>query len=181
MSGDGVEVAHPLFREEGDGAIPISPLQFTMVKIPSLKGLILNESWHSRLPQIRNSQGCLFLGLQYSGEFWGVAILGRPIARLFNDLPYLELRRMALRDGIPKNTGSRFLRLIAIYIRKHYPLISKLISYQDSAVHHGTIYKAAGWKAIGFRKGGRLAWDSPTRKRNLCQADGDKIRWELAL
>ena len=181
MSGDGVEVACPLFPAEGDGAIPISPLQFTMVELPSLKGRILNEAWHSRIPQITNWQGCTFLGLQYSGQFWGVAIIGRPIARLFNDKPILELRRMALRDGVPKNTGSRFLRLIRIFIKNNFPHIKTLISYQDSAVHKGTIYKSDGWEPVGFRKGGKLAWDSSTRKRNICQADGDKIRWEFTL
>ena len=181
MSGDGVEVACPLYREEGDGAIPISPLQFTMLEMNSKTALALNERWHSRLPQILNWQGCIFLGLQYANEWWGVAIIGRPVARLFNDRPYLELRRMALRPNVPKNTGSRFLRLLTVFVKKKRPDIKTLISYQDSAVHKGTIYKSAGWKSVGFRKGGKLAWDSPTRKRNLCQADGDKIRWELAL
>jgi hypothetical protein len=181
MSGDGVEIARPLFQEEGDGVIPISPLQIIITKCNIKKAVQLNRAWHSRLPEIVNWQACFSYVAEFGGRYWAVAIWGPPIARLFNGLGYLELRRMAIRDDAPKNTASRMLAVMTRFIKRDMPDTKKLLSYQDSAVHSGTIYNAAGWQPRGFRKGGALIWNNNVRKRNLSQADGDKIRWERDL
>lgn len=181
MSGDSTQVVRPLFQEEGDGAIPISPLQLIIVLCPIRKAIQLNRAWHSRLPEIKNWQSCFAYTAEYAGHYYAVALWGPPIARLFNGKNYLELRRMAIAPGAPKNTASRMLSIMTKLLRKSHPSIVKFVSYQDTDVHQGTIYKASGWQIGGTRKGGTLAWDSLTRKRNLCVASGDKIRWEYQL
>ena len=104
---------------------------------------------------------------------------GAPIAREYNGRGYLELRRMAIHDSAPKNTASRMIGWMVREIRKDG--FVKAISYQDTDVHAGTIYKASGWVQGGFRKGGKDAWSCNVRQRAQAQASGDKIRWELDL
>jgi hypothetical protein len=64
------------------------------------------------------------------------------------------------------------------HIAKALPEVSLLISYQDTEVHHGTIYKADNWKLAATSKG--LSW-SVTRDRNPDQTTAAKIRWEYVL
>lgn len=65
-------------------------------------------------------------------------------------------------------------------IRIKFPDIIKLISYQDTEVHHGTIYKAANWIAVSATKSG-LSWSDTGRKRNAEQSQASKVRWEREL
>jgi hypothetical protein len=59
------------------------------------------------------------------------------------------------------------------------PEYTLAISYQDTGVHKGTIYKASGWKAVGLKKNIGTGWN--TRDRNKMQSTSDKVRWEYAL
>ena len=90
---------------------------------------------------------------------------------------------MAICDEAPKNTASRMLKIMIAYIKKHnkYKDIYKLISYQDTAVHAGTIYKASGW--IEESKAKWTSWHNRADnaqhncKRSDSQSTADKIRW----
>lgn len=99
------------------------------------------------------------------------------MAREYNGRGYLELRRMAISDDAPKNTASRMLGWMVREIRKLG--FVKAISYQDTEVHAGTIYKASGWKVGGLKKNIGTGWN--TRDRPTMQTTADKVRWELAL
>ena len=178
-SGDSIRVVHPLFQGEGDGAIPISPLQLEIQEMPMKIALGLNDFWHSRLPQLTNWQGCEAFGAFYKNLYYAVAIWGRPVARAYNGKGYWELRRMAIADDSPKNTASRMIRIMKLMIRKKRPEIVRLISYQDTGVHKGTIYRASGWNIGGRKKNIGTGWN--TRKRNMMQTTSDKIRWEYDL
>lgn len=68
--------------------------------------------------------------------------------------------------------------VVRLLLKKSHPHLKRLISYQDTSVHTGTIYKAAGWKAIGFRRADE--WSCPARKAAPTQALADKIRWEIS-
>ena len=181
--GDSIRVVHPLFPVEDEGAIPISPLQLTLHIIDKKLAVTLNEYWHSRLPKCTNpySKNAISFGAEYKNRWYAVAIWTDPIARLFNGRNYLELRRMAIAENAPKNTASRMIRIMELIIRKEYPQIVKLISYQDTAVHKGTIYKASNWYPASVWKGHN--WDRPNigRRRKPNQATGDKVRWERNL
>jgi hypothetical protein len=91
----------------------------------------------------------------------------------------LELRRLAISKEAPKNTASRMIKVMISIIRQKFPDIKKLISYQDTEVHRGTIYKASNWK-IGAKVRG-LSWTTKNRKRNPEQTLAKKIRWEYQL
>lgn len=81
----------------------------------------------------------------FDGITYAVGLWNTPSARTLPD-GLLELRRMAVSDDAPHCTASRFLNEMAKRISVEFPRVHKLISYQDLAVHTGTIYRAAGWE-----------------------------------
>ena len=176
--GDCIRVVHPLFQEEGSGSIPTSPLQFEFGRCPMPVALTLNKEWHSRVPELRNQTGKnIAFAAIFEGRYFAVAIWGEPIARMLNGKGMLELRRMAISPDSPKNTGSRMLRVMRLLLRKEQLGVQRLISYQDSDIHQGTIYKAAGWVACNTSKPSSKGWN--TRKRAEMQTWSQKIRWEI--
>ena len=175
---DDVEVAFPLFQAEWGGSTPTSALQLTIRKIPARLAMDLNRKWHSRLPEIGNGLQCFCYGAECGNRYFAVSLWSTPVARLLNGLGLLELRRMAIAPDAPKNTASRMLRIMAMMIRKERPDTKGLVSYQDTDVHTGTIYKAAGWHPREM-KDSQSKWSMPNRNR----ADGPasasvKVRWE---
>jgi hypothetical protein len=99
---------------------------------------------HSRLPQVQAGPWMYAFSASHpeTREMYAAALWHNPSART---LPpeWLELRRMAVKDGSPHCTASSFLQQMVRQLRllghRHF------ISYQDLDVHVGTIYKAAGW------------------------------------
>lgn len=168
------------------GAIPTSPLHLVIETIDVHTACRLNESWHSRLPFIhwsnvvRNKHYRCF-GARYDGDLHAVAIWSSPVAanRLKDGQLALELRRFAIAETAPRQTASRMLAIMTRIIRKEIPTITRLVSYQDTEVHTGTIYKAAGWKLAVVNDG--RSWSTSTRKRNKEQSLAPKARWELEL
>lgn len=81
----------------------------------------------------------------HGGYIYAVALWHNPSARM---LPahWLELRRMAVAADAPHCTASWFLGRMTRYFAVTCPERERLISYQDTAVHKGTIYLAAGWQ-----------------------------------
>jgi hypothetical protein len=188
MSGDGARVAYPLFQEGDGGSCPTSPLQFNIYEISVERAVELNKQWHSRLPSITNPYGDqICFGAEYEGKLYACAIWTMPVARLFNGKNYLELRRMAISAEAPKNTASRMISIMVKTIRKAKPHIVRLISYQDTSVHSGTIYKASGWTIAEKTAGGSAtpasiqSWQKNKRIRKESQSVAYKIRWEKDL
>lgn len=180
--GDNVK-EHNLFQEESGGAIPTSPLQLEVRQIKAKMASELNEKWHSRLPKIhwsnivRNTHYICY-GFYFKDEVIGVGIWSSPVAqnRFKDGKKILELRRMALSDTCPKNTASRTISIMIKLIRKKFPELIRLISYQDCEVHTGTIYKASGWKIRAETN--FIDWNGK-RKRMKAQSTAKKIRWEF--
>ncbi len=155
---------------------------------PELARALILE-WHSRLPLTQPGPWKLSFVATYRGTCFAAALWNNPSARtLPND--WLELRRMAVAPDAPHCTASWFLAQMATRIRRTDPSVSRLISYQDEAVHKGTIYKAAGWipayrsKArVRDRSGKRVG----TNRMYRCDLNGTgpaaspKTRWELVL
>ena len=98
---------------------------------------------------------------------------------MLNNRGMYELRRLAIAPDAPKNTASRMLRIMARMIAKKRPNTKTLISYQDTEVHTGGIYKAAGWSPVVKGKVSEKGWN--TRSPHAMQSVADKIRWEYAL
>jgi hypothetical protein len=91
----------------------------------------------------------------------------------------LELRRMAISDECPKNTATHMLRFMRQWIRLNFPDVAMLVSYQDTEVHQGTIYKADNWEEASLSDG--ASWTTTKRARNKEQTTAPKIRWEYKL
>lgn len=181
ISGDDARVALPLFHAEYGGSIPTSPRQLHIEEINVHLACELNMKWHSRLPKIHWSNivrtpPSICFGAIYANVYYAVAIWSGPVARNLNHQNIIELRRLAIAPDAPKNTASRMLAVMRRLIKIKFPEVEKLISYQDTEVHQGTIYKAAGWLPTTKTKGDD--WTRPNRKRNRTQSLADKIRWE---
>jgi len=177
---------YPLFQEENGGAVPTSPLQFEIRQIKAKLACELNDKWHSRLPYIhwsnvvRNTHYLCF-GAIYNGEWYATGIWSSPVAqnRFKDGKQMLELRRMAISKNSPKNTASRMIKVMISKIKQTFPDITRLISYQDTDVHLGTIYKASNWRVCGESEG--TSWTTKNRKRNKEQTMSNKLRWEYLI
>jgi hypothetical protein len=138
---------HPLFPIENIDLIPISALRarhLVFSECPKPHAVDLVRAWHSRLPKCAKGPWTQAFHAHVDGVTYAVALWNNPSTRC---LPshWRELRRMACAPDSPRNTASRFLGWMARWFFQHHPECEKLISYQDSAVHTGTIYRAAGW------------------------------------
>ncbi len=149
----------------------------------------LNAAWHSRLPITQVGPWQFAFAAHKSGWVYAVALWHNPSAR---GLPshWLELRRLAVADDAPHCTASWMLSRMRRWFQANKPERERLISYQDTDVHTGTIYRAAGWEIAHVAKA-RVRDRSKPRKGtrrdyrsnlNGVQPDGaQKIRWEVAL
>ena len=188
--GGSIRVMHPLFHEGDGGSIPTSPLRakdLVFSPCDKMHAVRLVHEWHSRLPNCQRGPWQFAFHAHRGGITYAVALWNTPSGRC---LPqhWLELRRMACAPDSPKNTPSRFLAWMARYFAAHYPKRERLISYQDTAVHQGTIYKAAGWTAAHVSKprvrdrSGKRAGTRRDYRWNLNGVSADasaKVRWEF--
>lgn len=164
-----------------------SPKELRYVVIPAKQACEYNALWHSRLPKIhwsnvvRNSYSVCFAATTVTGQIVAIAIWSSPVAqnRFVFGKQILELRRLAISFDCPKNTASNMLAYMRKWIKKNLPEIALLISYQDTDVHLGTIYKADNWVVGAFSSG--LKWNTANRIRNPEQSLAVKVRWEYKL
>jgi len=157
-----------------------------MQEVRAQVACMLNELWHSRLPNIhwsnvvRNTHYVCY-AFTYKEAVVGVGIWSSPVAqnRMKDGKTILELRRLAISRFCKKNTATRMISQMIKAIKIKFPEIKKLVSYQDTEVHLGTIYKAANWKHVGQTS--LIEWTTKDRKRNKLQSTATKIRWEYNL
>lgn len=181
--------AHSLFQAKDGGSIPTSALQLQIEEINMRDACALNKRWHSMLP--RTDLGNMLCGntsvayaAEFEGAYFAVAIFSQPIIRaIAKDGKTIELRRLAICSEAPKNTASRMLSICRRLVKRKYPQMEKIVSYLAVDVHAGTIYRAAGWKAVGAISDAR-----PQRKRGdhgratgPLQTTSRKQRWEIML
>jgi len=183
-----IRVEHPLLFS-GKLTTEIKARNLNFSSCSKQHAVALTREWHSRLPNTQDGPWVFAFSAEIDSLTYAVALWNNPSAR---GLPqdWLELRRMACAPDAPYNTASRFLSFMAKWFRKHHPEYTRLISYQDTAVHTGTIYKAANWKVGGVSKA-RVRDRTKLRKgttrayrKNINGPSPDsseKIRWELEL
>lgn len=181
--GESIRVMHPLFQEGQGGSIPTSPLQMRVEEISFGHAMELNRLWHSWLP--RMGTGCIdamtfpsFVA-DFQGRAFAVAIWSNPVARNLPQAEWLELRRLAIAPDAPRMTASWMLGVMARLIRRKASVVTRLVSYHDTEVHTGAIYKAAGWTPTTINPDGN--WDRPGRSRPKAQSGAAKQRWEKVL
>jgi len=170
----------PLFRE---GLFPKSPREMEVVKIRPQLASELNALWHSRLPEIHwsnivRNRNYICYGALFDWRYFAVAIWSSPVNQNFDFDTVLELRRLATAPDAPRFTPTWMLGKMVHLIRMTFPRVERLISYQDTEVHKGTIYRAANWFIASETK--FQPWDK-SRERNKSQSTADKIRWEYSL
>jgi len=173
-----IMIKDPLFWD-GMFEIAESPKKLNLEIIKPKLASALNEEWHSRLPAIHwsnivRNRYYVCYGANYMGVWVACAIWSSPVNQHFDIVKTLELRRMAISEFCPKNTATYLISRMIKDIDKRIPLVTKLISYQDTDVHSGTIYKASNWFVDAETK---FATWGKSRKRAVDQSEADKIRW----
>lgn len=122
-------------------------------------------------------QGAKFaIGASLDDQLWGVAIVGRPVARKLQDGFTAEVTRVCVRDGAPKGTGSF---LYGRCWRIWQAMGGRRMLTYTLADESGATLRGAGWKLIG-ESNGKEGWlNRPGRKWQLVMGQL-KFRWEAA-
>jgi hypothetical protein len=98
------------------------------------------------------------LGAALAERIVGVAIVGRPVARLRDDGATLEITRLCT-DGTPNACSF----LYGAAARAAFALGYRRIGTYILANENGASLRAAGWRLIGGTDGG--SWSRPSRPR----------------
>jgi hypothetical protein len=109
-----------------------------------------------------------------AGKLCGVAIIGRPVARLLQDGYTLEVTRLAT-DGTPNACtllyGAAWRAARAMGYRR-------MITYTLVTEPGGSL-RATGWRCMGPAGGG--TWDRLGRARSDKHPTDPKVRWQVEL
>jgi hypothetical protein len=103
----------------------------------------------------------------------GVALVGRPVARHYDDNWTLEVNRCCT-DGV---TNGCSMLYAAAWRAARAMGYRRLITYTLQS-ESGASLRGAGWKIIGERM--QRSWDMPSRPRVESPNTGQKYLWEIA-
>ena len=110
-----------------------------------------------------------------AGVLRGVAIVGRPVARMYDDGLTLEVNRTAT-DGTP-NANSMLYG--AAWRAARSLGYGRLVTYTQAG-ESGASLRAVGWRVIAERPA-RAGWDVPSRPRDGHGVDGiPRTLWEAS-
>jgi hypothetical protein len=116
------------------------------------------------------------LGAMYEAELVGVAIVGRPVARMLDDGLTAEVNRVCVVDHAPKNTCSF---LYGRCWRVWQQMGGKRMITYTLQEESGSSLRGAGWKIMGEVKPQEKPWSGPGRERYWQPIYGQlKFRWE---
>lgn len=116
-------------------------------------------AWHRHNRPVPGAKFCIGAADE-EGTLRAVAIVGRPVARKFDDGQTLEVNRVAT-DGT-RNANSMLYGAAA---RAGFALgYTRIITYTRTD-ESGSSLKAAGWKVIAERPA-RIGWSVPSRPRD---------------
>lgn len=105
----------------------------------------------------------------------GVAIVGRPVARAYDDGLTVEINR-TVTDGAQNANSMLYGAVARAAFAKGY---RRVITYTQGD-ESGSSLRAAGYKVIAVRPP-RKGWDTPSRPRESHGADGvTRTLWEAA-
>lgn len=117
--------------------------------------------------------GHLFsIGAALGGKIVGVAIIGRPVARMRQDGMTVEVTRLCT-DGTPNACSF----LYGAAARAAFALGYERIGTYTLAEEGGASLRGAGWKLIGLRGGGQ--WGRKSRPRVDTHPTQKKLLWEV--
>ena len=143
---------------------------FNVIPLPRDEANAFVEAHHRHHGRV---VGHLFaLGAEQDGTIVGVAIVGRPVARGYDDGLTAEVTRLATTGG--RNVcsflyGAAWRAARALGYRR-------LITY-TLATEPGTSLRAAGWTLIGEVRG--RSWSCASRPRVDKHPTQEKLSWEV--
>ncbi len=134
-------------------------------------GFVAEHHRHHRPPI-----GCIFtLGVADGPTLVGVAVVGRPVARHYDDGLTLEVNRTAT-DGTPNANSMLYGAAWRATKALGY---HRLITYTQGG-ESGASLRAAGWVVVA-QLPPRKGWDTPSRRRTTAGVDGiPRTLWEAA-
>lgn len=145
-------------------------LELTTVSLAEANGFVSDLHRHHK-PVVGHK---FSLGAVLAGKLVGVAIVGRPVARMRDDGKTLEVTRLCT-DGT-KNACSFLYGAAA---RAAFALGFKRIGTYILKSESGVSVKAAGWRLIGETKGG--SWSRSSRPRTDKHPTEQKQLFEVTL
>jgi hypothetical protein len=114
------------------------------------------------------------VGVMVSGELRGVALVGRPVARMLDDGLTAEVTRLTT-DGAENACSMLYGACRRAAKALGY---RRLVTY-TLAEEPGTSLRAAGWRQATITDGGE--WSRPSRSRKPAAQPQPKVRWEAGL
>jgi len=120
---------------------------------------------------LRPARGCLFIvGAEAAGQLVGVAVVGRPNARVLQDGYTAQVTRLCT-DGAANVCSWLYARCRRVCQQLGY---RKLLTYTLPGEGGASLF-AAGLEPEGMTDGG--CWDCPSRPREDGADTGPKVRW----
>ena len=130
------------------------------------------QQFHRHSGRVRGSK--FAIGLMREDEMVGVAIAGRPLARMLDDGLTIEIRRVCVKEGVKNGSSMLYGRMRRICQTMGY---KKIITYTLLS-ETGSSLKAVNAKIVGETKPG--SWSRKGRQRIDKKITKEpKYRWEL--
>lgn len=120
--------------------------------------------------------GLFAVGIEDENTLIGVAIIGRPVARMLQDGYTAEVTRLCVLEG--HHNGCSMLYSAAWRAAKSLGY-KRMISYILES-ETGTSLKASGWKLSDIKSNGG-SWSRPSRERTDDHPTEPKKRWEIGV
>jgi hypothetical protein len=135
------------------------------------------EQFHRHNGRTARDGGKFAIGVSTGEALVGVAIVGRPVARLLNDSFTAEVLRVCLGPSAPRNANSfLYARCWRIWQAMGG---ERLVTY-TLQTETGASLRGAGWKVVAEVKPSS-GWDRQGRTRDWQPIYGQqKFRWEAA-
>jgi hypothetical protein len=147
-------------------------LAIVPVRFRHARAFVADWHRHNGLPV-----GALFcLGIADDhGALRGIATVGRPVARMFDNGQTAEVTRCCT-DGVANGCSMLYGAAWRACKAMGY---TRLITY-TRASEGGNSLRAAGWRVLAERPA-HTGWNRPSRPRNLNGTEGDELLlWEAA-
>jgi hypothetical protein len=111
-----------------------------------------------------------------AGDLVGVAIVGRPVARHFDDGLCVEVTRVAVLDGASNACSALYA---AAWRTARAAGYRRALTYTQAG-ESGASLRGAGWRKVAERPA-RPGWDAPSRPRGALGTEYmARILWEIA-
>ena len=152
----------------------VVPLQLRPVGLTEARKFVGFEHRHNLAPKF----GLFSVGVESEGELVGVAIVGRPVARMLDDGWTAEVTRCCT-----VGTANACSMLYGACARAAKALGFRRLFTYTLASEPGASLKASGWR-LDAELAPRKGWDTPSRPRVVMDLFGNertpleaKVRW----